>query len=291
MEIRKKELPVTLRIITGDDIPSAMRLSQAEKWNQTEKDWGLLVENPLNTCLLAESNKKVIGTATAINYSNEVAWVAMVLVDREFRGMGVSKLLLTDMFRRTECCHIVKLDATPSGQAVYRDFGFKDEYMIHRLENDSFQGPGDHVFMTVPEPILPRDVPEIISLDKRIFGVRRGQLIEHMVMNFPGKAWKIMKNNKLSGFILGRDGSLCHHIGPLMAVSSDDAKDLIAMALKYMVSLPVIMDILDDKKELINWIVSRGFIRQRHFFRMYLRDNPYPGMTANHFLICGPEFG
>ena len=68
------------------DIGGAMRLSTEQGWNQTKMDWKLLIENPQNVCLLAASGKKIIGTTTAINYSNNVAWIGMVLVDKEYRG-------------------------------------------------------------------------------------------------------------------------------------------------------------------------------------------------------------
>jgi hypothetical protein len=42
------------------DIVYAMKLSNAEGWNQTEKDWNLLIESPQNVCLVAEYNKKII---------------------------------------------------------------------------------------------------------------------------------------------------------------------------------------------------------------------------------------
>ena len=286
-----KEVPITLRLINSNDIDAVKRLSDAEKWNQTEKDWRLLVENPENTCLLAETDNKVIGTSTAINYSNNIAWVAMVLVDKDYRGMGVSKLLLTDMFRRTECCRIVKLDATPSGQPVYKAFGFEPEYIINRMENKSFTELPTDNFDIEPEPVEFSGISEITALDKLTFGVERLKLIEHLIRNYPEKAWKLTRNSRLTGFVLGREGSRFHHIGPVMAGSAGDAKKLISRALKDLVNKPVIMDVLNDKEDLIKWIESIGFTQQRQFFRMYQRENPYPGITDNHFLISGPEFG
>jgi GNAT superfamily N-acetyltransferase len=286
-----KENPITLRVITLNDIGAAIRLSNAEKWNQTEADWRLLVENPLNICLLAECNNKVIGTSTAINYSNEVAWVAMVLVDKDYRGMGVSRLLLTEMFRRTECCRIVKLDATPSGQQVYRDFGFEIEYGINRMENRCLIKLTLDDYDILPEPVQLTDMQEIISFDKIVFGVKRSQLIEHLIRNFPQKAWKLKRNNRLTGFALGRDGSIFHHIGPVMAESSTDAKILITKSFNELIEKSVIIDVLNDKEDLIEWLDSSGFTQQRQFFRMYKRENPYPGVTVNQYSICGPEFG
>lgn len=286
-----KENPITLRVITSNDIEGAIKLSSAEKWNQTERDWRLLVENPLNICLLAECNNKVIGTSTAINYSNEVAWVAMVLVDKDYRGMGVSRMLLTEMFRRTECCRIVKLDATPSGQQIYKYFGFEIEYVINRMENLSLTKLPLADYDILPEPVRLTDMQEIISFDKIVFGVKRSQLIEHLIRNFPNKAWMLKRNNRLVGFALGREGSRFHHIGPVMAESGTDAKILISKAFNELINKSVIIDVLNDKEDLIQWFNTAGFTQQRQFFRMYKRENPYPGITGNQYLICGPEYG
>ncbi len=285
------ELPITIRPITLSDLGAAMRLSEAEKWNQTEKDWKLLIENPENICLLAEIDNQIIGTSTAINYSNEIAWVAMVLVDKNFRGKGVSRVLLTEMFRRTECCRIIKLDATPSGQQVYKDFGFKNEYVINRMENISLTKLPLNDYNILPEHAQLTDIQEIIAFDKLVFGVQRFQLIEHLIKNYPEKAWTLKRNNKLIGFALGREGSIFHHIGPVMAETKIDAKALIYNSLKGLIQKPVILDVLNDKEDIIHWLDSFGFNQQRQFFRMYKRENPYPGVSGNQYLICGPEFG
>ena len=54
--------------------------------------------------------------------------------------------------------------------------------------------------------------------------------------------------------------------------------------------MPVGLDVPEDREDLIKWLESVGFVKQRHFVRMYLNDNPFPG-TRNQYLISGPEFG
>ena len=56
-----------IRPMTADDLGQALGLSGDEGWNQTEKDWRLLLENPDNICIVAEKDKKVAGTATAMD--------------------------------------------------------------------------------------------------------------------------------------------------------------------------------------------------------------------------------
>src|SRR4030095_5289656 len=128
-----------LRSMQPGDIDSAMKLSEAEGWNQTEKDWELFLENDGNICLVAESGNMVVGTTTAINYSNQVAWIGMVLVNKEFRGRGISQSLLTRVIEKLERCKSIKLDATPQGQQVYKKLGFEDEYLIDRMTISSMK--------------------------------------------------------------------------------------------------------------------------------------------------------
>ena len=281
-----------LRSMQPTDIETAIKLSDAEGWNQTEKDWQLFLENDGNICMVAESDNRVIGTTTAINYSNHVAWIGMVLVDNDYRGRGVSKSLLTRVLKKLERCTSIKLDATPLGQPVYKKLGFEDEYLIARMTNSSLK---DFSFTSnsslLPELIHNNDHPQIITLDEDSFGANRAQLIGSLLKEFPGKAWMLKQNNLITGFALGRDGKRYHHIGPVVASTVNDAKMLIGAALKRLIGEPVVVDVPEDKEELMSWLTAAGFTKQRHFTRMFRKENPFPGLTSRQYSICGPEFG
>ena len=156
-----KETAFTLRAMEPEDIAGAMKLSNEAGWNQTENDWKLFIENPENVCILAEHEKKIIGTTTAINYSNKIAWIGMVLVAKDYQGQGISKSLLTDIFKKLEYLQSIKLDATPEGQQVYKKFDFKDEYLIFRMTTASIKNLSSENGDTPPEPIQEKDIQEI----------------------------------------------------------------------------------------------------------------------------------
>lgn len=273
-----------------DDIEYALTLSNAEGWNQTEKDWRLFIRSSQNVCMLAECGKKIIGTTTAINYSNQLAWIGMVLVAKEYRGQGVSKLLLTNILEKLESFKSIKLDATPEGQRVYKKFDFKDEYLITRMATTSMKSLSSDD-NALPEPIQSNHIEEIIAFDELVFGANRTQLIESLIKEYPHKAWALKRNNSIAGFALGREGNKYHQVGPVFASNSNDVKLLIRKALKDLAKQPVVVDVLCDKEDLINWLNSIGFITQRHFVRMYRKENPFPGLINKQYLICGPEFG
>jgi len=274
----------------SSDVGHAMKLSDAEGWNQTTIDWNLLVEGSQNICLLAEHDRKIIGTTTAINYANRIAWIGMVLVAKEHRRQGVSKSLLQRVLKALEGVQCVKLDATSQGQHVYKQFDFNDEYLIARLVNSFMKElPADDDRSV--EPIMLSDQEEIIALDELVFGANRAQLIQSMIKIFPEKAWLLKRDNSIIGFALGRRGNRFHQVGPVFASNINDVKLLVRKALKELNNRPVVIDVLCDKENLITWLESFGFAPQRHFVRMYKTQNPFPGIIDKQYAICGPEFG
>ncbi|MEP7323947.1 MAG: GNAT family N-acetyltransferase [Saprospiraceae bacterium] len=275
-----------------EDAFLALQLSLDEGWNQTEKDWKFLIGNSLNICLLAEYENKVIGTTVAITYSEEVAWIGMVLVDKAYRGFGLSKVLLNSVFNKLTAYKSIKLDATPKGLQVYTTLDFKEEYAIVRMVNSfyHYQSLNSETSGTIDE-CHASDIETMIDLDAKIFGSKRSLLIEYLVKEYPAKAWCIKKDNYVSGFVLGREGSRYHHIGPVIAKNDTDAKLLILRALSELQHKPVVVDVPEDKPDLLNWLSSIGFVEQRRFVRMYRNENVISTNKEQLFAIAGPEYG
>jgi ribosomal protein S18 acetylase RimI-like enzyme len=273
-----------------NDLSRAMELSYSEGWNQTEKDWRLLLGNPLNICLVAEHNNMVIGTATALNHSNEVAWIGMVLVDREFRGQGAGKMLLSSLIEMLPGIRSIKLDATSAGQPLYEKLGFRNEHVIYRMTNNCLKKTKND---TTNESVNidQESLAEVLKLDKELFGADRSYLLKSLYKTYPGKAFLTRKNDRLEGYIFGRDGIRLNYLGPLFAFSDCSARALLEKASESLMDEPVALDVLEDKAHFTGMLESAGFVKQRHFNRMFLKSNSYPGNVKCQYLIGGPEFG
>lgn len=280
-----------IRPMTMSDLDQAMRLSVAEGWNQTEKDWKLLLENTENVCIVAEKDGRIIGTATALNHSGKVAWIGMVLVDKPMRGLGAGKMLMTEIISNLGNLDSVKLDSTPAGQPLYKSLGFVDEYTIYRMTTPSLESIKYRYSGDKPGKITIGWLDRIIELDASIFGVERGYLMNKLFNIFPEKAFAFSDGNGPWGYVFGRAGTIFNYIGPASAKTTEAAIGLITAALEPYHSKPVAVDILADKTDLIAWFESIGFVKQRDFVRMYLGKNPYPGKPEFQYLISGPEFG
>jgi len=277
--------------MTGEDLSQALALSVAEGWNQTERDWRLLLENLDNICIVAERDKIVAGTATALVHSGKIAWIGMVIVDKALRGQGAGKMLMTRIIEKLKHIESIKLDATPAGQPLYKNLGFIDEYRILRMTNQSLKPFGYIPVITVNDISVDDIVNDIFSLDEKIFGVARSYLLEKLIKEFPERSFTIRTGSKLNGYISGRDGTRFDYIGPLCADSFETARALISKSLKTLIGKSVALDVPERHVDFIKWLESIGFVRQRHFIRMYLDKNPYPGIPGSQYLISGPEYG
>ncbi len=283
---------IEIRALTIKDIRQAKKLSDAELWNQTEEDWKFLIENPGTICIAAKHREKIVGTATAMNYEDKISWIGMVLVEREFRGQGISKLLLNELLQQLKSFRSVKLDATPAGHKIYQNFGFQDEFIIYRMTIDSVPAKKVDLKNNYYEKISPvADISEVAEFDRHVFGADRSQLIEFLKNNFHEAAWLIKEKGKVSGFSLGRTGSRFYHIGPLSASSTEMAIALISKVFEKIENRPVAVDVLENNKDLIDFLTAVGFHKERHLIRMYRKPHPSETLNEYQYLVCGPEFG
>ena len=277
-----------IRVMTAADLPAAMDIKQQEGWNQTINDWKLLLEDSPGLCLVALHQDQVVATVAAIGYEQKLAWIGMMLVQKAYRGLGLAKMLMKGILEKIEDYPIIKLDATPAGFPVYKKMGFEPEYTIYRMVRGpqplSIKAGGQA--RTIEE----RSLPGIIDFDRQIYGVKRQHLLGYLYQQSPDAAMVIGREESPHGFILGRPGTNYYQLGPLMAESTDIAIDLLSSALQRL-DQPVVVDVLQEKTELINWLHGQGFSVQRELIRMYYKTNPIPRKVENQFLISGPELG
>ena len=282
---------VVVRPMQEADVGAVMQIKEAEGWNQTEKDWRLQMAHDPELCLVESVDSQVIGTVTGLNYGNRVAWIGMMLVSGNFRGLGVSKLLLRTIIDKLKACESIKLDATPAGMPVYSKLGFVKEFEIYRMTTPDLQKVSNHKEQDPILPALENNIPEIVKYDMEVFGASRDTLLSMLIKNNPKMAWLLKKQNQAVGYALGRPGSRYTQIGPVFAQSANDAKALMANALKDFAGQPVVVDVPEYQQALKDWLLSLGFTVQRPLTRMYLKSNCFPGDIGKQFLIAGPEIG
>lgn len=280
-----------LRRMELSDMDSLMKLKNAEGWNQLPEDWALLINYRKAVNLVALLDNRIVGSVTALNYANKVAWIGMMLVEKDYRGRGIGKALMLEVIHKLSTCGSVKLDATPAGRPLYLKLGFKDEYELYRMSNPAVSKASAPDRAGKAEKIKASDIPEIANFDKQVFGADRIELITRLYENYPELAWVYKFHGRVAGFCLGRKGQHFTQIGPVNASSAALAEMLLESAINQLSGQAAAVDIPADKPRTRQWLESRGFKALRPFERMYLRQNPHPGKRENLYLIAGPELG
>ena len=249
------------------------------------------LEHDPELCLVAEVDGQVVGTVMAINYNNEVAWIGMMIVEKPYRKLGISTALLNEVIARLNHCQSIKLDASPAGSHVYEKLGFVVELELQRMITSSLEVPSSDSSDESIQRIQKTDIPDIIACDAETFGVNRTNLICHLADSRLEMGWIARTKDAVTGFLLIREGTLYHQVGPLFAPSEALACQLFSLAAQHLAAKPVTVDIHTNKSEFRNFLLSLGFETQRPFYRMYLRNNPFPGLPDRQFTLASPEVG
>ena len=274
-----------------EHLAGCLALSRSALWNQNEADWRLMLELGEGWGI-ALADGTLAASTVVLPYGERFAWVSMVLVLPEHRRKGYATQLL-----RVALAHLKNraltpiLDATPAGHEVYVQEGFRDTWGFRRfsLANKPILQSDDHQSANVRE-VRESDWESILKIDSRAFGASRESLLRSLARRLPQSALIVEKNQRVSGFLLGRDGREASQLGPLVAADAEAARSLLAEALRR-VAAPLYLDIVDHAPQLQAWLAVCGFALQRPFTRMVHGAPRAPGEEKNVFLVGGPELG
>ena len=281
---------IALRALSENDLNAAMRLKEIAGWNQTERDWRAFLSANSQGSYAAVRNGAAVGTATTIRYENRIAWIGMVLVDPDFRRMGIGKMLLKAALDGVNDVSCVKLDATPDGKRLYDTLGFVDESTLQRWVCAAPVTHSGYAETGTLRRATAGDLDAIIELDAQTFGATRTKLLKSLLEAAPS-AWCLIVDGKVLGFCLGREGTRFYHIGSVVAENFGQARCLVGAVLNELRGRPVMLDVPDAQHEFTDWLQSLGFVSQRPLIRMRRGAASSDVDPQRLFAICGPEFG
>jgi GNAT superfamily N-acetyltransferase len=283
------DLPAIGRLAAAD-LSDAEALVAEAGWNQVAADWRMFLE--FGTVYAVRAAGRVVATAATLPYGGHCAWISMVLVAADHRRQGLATRLLRCCIDDVLAAGLVPvLDATPAGRTVYQPLGFQDAWSFQRLAapaprvDDSLTPAGltilhadDHIW------------PDLVAYDAAAFGADRGAIIGRMRGRLRGMELVAIRHDRCAGMLLGRDGRVASHLGPLIAEDDETAQALLTHALRIAPG-PVFIDLVDAKAAIRQWLAGCGFAPQRPFTRMlYGRSKSFDDGQRTYAVI-GPEFG
>lgn len=154
----------------------------------------------------------MVGTSATIAYAGRIGWIGIVIVDPEHRGRGVGTRLLEHAIDHLDRRHVptMKLDATPLGQPLYEQFGFRREYAIERW---MLRRPARARAAAQAAGAL----EDALELDRLVFGADRGAVLRSLAAEAPEFVHVAGRPGAVTGYGFGRRGSLADQLGPWVA--------------------------------------------------------------------------
>jgi len=237
------------------DIPLGMRLKAQAKWNQTESDWRRFLAMSPDGCFVAENNGESVGTVATFTF-DDVAWIAMVLVDENHRGGGIGKSLLSHSidFLDQKGIRSIRLDATAMGRPLYEKLGFVAQYELTRFEGSASDGKAES------RARFAKSVEEIADLDRRVAGCDRTSMLASLMDDA-----RVVEGR---GYLLTRPGSNATQIGPCGAIDEASGLALFDDAAHRFAGQRIFIDIPISNVAATAWAKRAGLTVQRTFIRM-----------------------
>lgn len=280
-----------LRPLELGDLQAATSLSQEAGWNQVPEDWKIFLDLGEGYGLF-DSAEGLVATICLLPYPPQIAWLSMLVVRDSWRRRGLGTRLFKHSLQLLEERGIIPLlDATPLGRPLYLPLGFRDLWGFQRYMAAQPLAATEEVAPEVTvRPLEPRDLDEVIALDAVAFGARREALLRHLLGRYPDVALVAVGPGGLRGSLLGRNGRMANHLGPLTAADPATAMALLHAALER-ASGPLQVDVPDAQTPLRDYLLRRGFEPRRSFTRMIRGDAAPPGDARLLYAVAGGELG
>jgi predicted N-acetyltransferase YhbS len=281
-------MTLSIRNLADADVPSALALSRAAGWNQTEQDWRRMIGMQPEGAFLGVWSGVSAGTVLACIHG-PVAWIAMMLVDQKLRRRGIGAALMRQAltFLENRGVNCVRLDATPVGQPLYELLGFRAEYVLARHAGVPVPAPGTEVALI--ETARPEDTDAILELDRRVTGADRSKFLLRLLAERADGVRVVRDGAALVGYAVTRPGARAQMIGPCLG----DARAgplLIAEALGRHAGEEVYLDVPVGRTEIEQLLQERGLTVQRYLQRM-VRGEAAGERTTEIWASSGPEKG
>lgn len=268
------------------DLDMLERLVVESHWNQLAADWWFFFRQG-SVLVLRDEQARIMASGAVLpmdadDSGQQVCWISMILVLPEMRGQGLGRQVFEACLAHALAAGCLPmLDATPQGEPLYTQFGFKPISHITRWRRE-----------VCGQPMQTPDSPQILTdgllaLDRQALGFGRRALLADLL----GRAGSRLLLQP-GGFALIREGRAAHHVGPVLAEDEFIGLELLQQAFET-VAAPLLIDAPRHRPPLDAALRAAGFAPQRDFARMAFVP---PGRTLPqgfaHFIhaIAGPEF-
>jgi GNAT superfamily N-acetyltransferase len=239
---------ISLEAMGTKHLDGAVLLSREAGWPHRREDWELVLS--VSEGIVALHDGRVVATTIMTPFGSDAAAINMVIVDDAMRGRGLGRRLMDAALERagTRNCRLV---ATKEGLPLYEKLGFV-------AVGEIVQHQGKALKVATPATVSwarDDDYEKICSLDRIACGLDRSKLMS--ILRQAAQFAVIRERGEVAAFAGVRAFGRGLVIGPVVASSSQQAKDLIQFMLAHHEGGFVRLD-TELSTGLGPWLVERG---------------------------------
>jgi len=276
-------LPVktAVRPLTLDDAARGTALTQQIGWSQTEDSWARMIRWGGAGSFCIERDGQLAATAIAIFYAPAVSWVGMVITHPDYQRRGLARRIMGAAldYLRGRGARCIMLDASQMGYPLYESMGFRSLYRVEVYGGEGHESERTTDVRTVTHD----DLPSMVELDGKIFGVGRPDMIADLAL--PGQCWVAGEIGQVSGYLMLKASGHGVSVGPWYHHTVEGAETLLQQALGCADGQPIRVYIPDPNREAKELAERYGLSPIRFSTRMALGDTP-PGDMARQYSVA-----
>ncbi|MEV5800263.1 GNAT family N-acetyltransferase [Streptomyces collinus] len=247
-------LPV--RRLTLRDLHACADLSEDRGWPREEHKWGLLLTAGKGHGI-DDPDGGLVAACVVTEYGTwertDLGAIGMVLVAGRHARQGIGRSLMRHVLAAMGATPLT-LHATPNGQPLYEELGFKVTGRAEMLRGHFVPGGRDAEVAT--RAATAEDLPAILRLDEEVFGADRTPLITRLPA-FADQLRVAEDGGRIIGYAAAWPNEDTHVVGPLIARDTETAKALVA-SLAAHTDRPLRTDVDVRHEELLAWAKERG---------------------------------
>ncbi|WP_369272143.1 GNAT family N-acetyltransferase [Streptomyces sp. R11] len=247
-----------IRRLTPRDRTACADLSEDRGWPREEHKWQFLltagkgygIDDPAGGLVSA-----CVVTDYGPRDRPDLGAIGMVLVAERHARQGVGRRLMRHVVSLMGTTPLT-LHATPNGQGLYEEIGFKVTGRAEMLRGHFRAGAAGSSVAT--RAATAEDLSAIVRLDEEVFGTDRTHIITRLPA-FTDRLRVAEDNGRLIGYAGAWPNMDTQVVGPLVARDTETAKALIA-SLATHTDRPLRTDIDVRHEELLGWAKEHGLV-------------------------------
>ena len=272
------------------DVIELIKLSTSVNWDYDEHEIRTVMSSGK---IFGHKNAegKIVSSAAIISYDTDLASIGMVIVNKEYRGLGLGKKATNKCIDSVSKDTSIMLISTEDGKPLYENLGFITVDYVHKYLSDRYKQTQMFINREITlEKYSENDFNEIVELDLAAFGDKRRKFLLNRIDQ--SKQCLVVRNQKgkIIGFGLSILGPINLILGPIVAPDPQTAALIIdGLALNHQGNLRI--DVPSSNDELMLFLEKSGFVKVSEPPIMIKNSVNMPFRNKELFAIAAQVFG